>query len=51
METQGTKIQSVELDGDDGLIVNLSDGTTTAYVVEELLKLRPHREPTEVDSN
>ena len=30
---------------DDGLIVTLSDGTHTAYVVEELLELRPHREP------
>jgi len=27
-------------DGDDGLIVTFSDGTTGAYVVEELLELR-----------
>ena len=26
---------------DDGLIVAFSDGTTGAYVVEELLELRP----------
>ena len=30
--------------GDDGLIVTFSDGTTGAYVVEELLELRPIRE-------
>ena len=37
-------ILSTELDGDDGLIVTFSDGTSGAYVVEELLLLRPHRE-------
>src|ERR1700680_1589479 len=37
----------VERDGDDGVIVTFSDRTTGAYVVEELLKLRPHREPTD----
>ena len=31
----------------DGLIVTFSDGTVGAYVVEELLELRPHREPIE----
>jgi hypothetical protein len=40
-------ILTVELDGNDGLIVTFSDGTTSAYVVEELLELRPKREPTE----
>ena len=45
-----TKIQAVELEGDDGLIVTFSDGTTTAYVTEELLALRPHREPIELYS-
>jgi hypothetical protein len=38
------KIVSVEKDGDDGLIVTFSDGTTGAYVVEELLMLRPCRQ-------
>jgi hypothetical protein len=39
------RILDVERDGDDGLIVTFSDGTTAAYVVEELLELRPGREP------
>jgi hypothetical protein len=39
------KILTAERDGDDGLIVTFSDGTTAAYVVEELLELRPGREP------
>ena len=47
METHFIKIKSLERDGDDGLIVDLSDGTTAAYLVEELLELRPHREPTD----
>jgi hypothetical protein len=38
-------IVSVELEGEDGLIVTFSDATTGAYVVDELLELRPHREP------
>ena len=38
------RILTTELDGDDGLIVTFSDGTTGAYVVEELLELRPFRE-------
>jgi hypothetical protein len=38
------RIISVEKDGDDGLIVTFSDGTTGAYVVEELLTLRPCRQ-------
>jgi hypothetical protein len=29
----------------DGVVVTFSDGTTAGYVVEELLELRPHREP------
>jgi hypothetical protein len=37
-------ILKVEMDGEDGLIVTFSDRTTGAYVVEELLSLRPHRE-------
>jgi hypothetical protein len=39
---------AVQLDSDDGLVVTFSDGTTTGYVVEELLDLRPHREPIEL---
>jgi hypothetical protein len=39
------RILSVEKDGEDGLIVAFSDGTTGAYVVEELLRLRPCRQP------
>ena len=38
---------TAELESDDGLIVTLSDGTIAGYVPEELLELRPHREPTE----
>lgn len=38
-------IATVELDGGDGLIVTFSDGTITGYVAEELLQLRPKREP------
>lgn len=37
-------ILTTERDGEDGLIVTFSDGTTDAYVVEELLELRPFRE-------
>ena len=37
-------ILSVEQDGEDGLIVTFTDGTMGAYVVEELLELRPCRE-------
>jgi hypothetical protein len=38
------RILAVELDGDDGVVVTFSDGTTGAYVVEELIELRPYRE-------
>jgi hypothetical protein len=44
--TGPVKIVHVEKDGDEGLIATLSDGTTAAIVVEELLELRPHREFT-----
>ena len=37
------RILSVKLDGPDGLIVTFSDGTQDAFVVEELLALRPLR--------
>jgi len=36
----------VELEDEDGLVVTFSDGTTAGYVIEELLELRPFREPT-----
>jgi hypothetical protein len=39
-------VLTVEPDGEDGLIVTFSDGTTAGYVAEELLELRPFREPT-----
>ena len=47
------QILMVKQDGEDGVIVNFSDGTFGAYVVEELLELRPCREPIEkpVDSD
>jgi hypothetical protein len=38
-------IVAVERDGDDGLVVTFSDGTSAGYVTEELLELRPGREP------
>jgi hypothetical protein len=41
------QILTVERDGEDGLLVTLSDGTTAGYVAEELVELRPFREPTE----
>jgi hypothetical protein len=43
-----THIDKVERDGEDGLIVTFSDGTTCGYVVEELLELRPIRERVKV---
>jgi hypothetical protein len=38
------RLLAVELDSDDGVVVTFSDGTTGAYVVEELIELRPYRE-------
>jgi hypothetical protein len=38
------RIVAVERDDPDGSIVTFSDGTIGAFVVEELLALRPHRE-------
>jgi len=51
MDAQAIRILTVERDGDDGLIVTFSDGTTGAYVAEELLELRPKREPTETPNS
>jgi hypothetical protein len=42
---EAIQIIAVEMDGTDGLIVTFSDGTIAGYVVEELLELRPRREP------
>jgi hypothetical protein len=42
---QPIRILTVELEGEDGLVVTFSDGTTAGYVIEELLELRPFREP------
>jgi hypothetical protein len=39
------KIVHVEIDGDDGVIVDFSDDTTTAFATEEFLSLRPYRDP------
>jgi hypothetical protein len=41
------RILTVELDCDDGIMVTFSDGTVAGYVIEELLELRPFREPAE----
>jgi len=40
-------ILNAERDGEEGLIVTFSDGTTAAFIVEELLDLRPYREPVQ----
>lgn len=39
-------ILTAKPDGEDGLIITFSDGTTAAYVIEELVELRPCRELT-----
>jgi hypothetical protein len=39
------RILTVELEDGDGLLVTFSDGTIAGYVAEELLELRPFREP------
>jgi hypothetical protein len=41
------RILTVKQDGDDGLVVSFSDGTSDGFVVEELLELRPKRELTQ----
>jgi hypothetical protein len=41
---ENIRILTVEIDS-DGLVVTFSDGTITGIVVEELLELRPNREP------
>jgi len=44
--TNPVQILVAEMDGKDGVFVTFSDGTSAGYVVEELLELRPKREPT-----
>jgi hypothetical protein len=44
--TNSVQILVAEMDGKDGVFVTFSDGTKAGYVVEELLELRPKREPT-----
>jgi hypothetical protein len=50
MNADAIRLLTVQRDGDDGVIVSFSDGTTGAYVAEELLELRPYREPCEFES-
>ena len=38
------RIDLVEKDGADGVLVTFSDGTIAGYVAEELLDIRPYRE-------
>jgi hypothetical protein len=47
--TEPIQILTVERDGQDGLLVTFSDGTIAGYVAEELLELRPCREPVNPD--
>jgi hypothetical protein len=49
MSEQYITILTTEIDGNDGVIVTFSDGTTGAYVVEELLALRPFRDRTKTE--
>jgi hypothetical protein len=42
--TRDIRILRVEKDGDDGLVVAFSDGTTAGYLAQELLELRPYRQ-------
>jgi len=46
MNADAIRILTVERDGYDGIYVTFSDGTCAGYVIEELLELRPRREPT-----
>jgi hypothetical protein len=43
---ESIQILTAQRDGEDGLLVTFSNGTTTGYVAEELLELRPFRDPT-----
>jgi hypothetical protein len=47
MNIEAIGILAVERDGDDGVIITFSDGTSAGFVVEELLELRPYRGQTE----
>jgi hypothetical protein len=50
MAAADVRIVGVKIDAPDGIIVTFSDGTLGAYVVEELLGLRPHRQLAEEGS-
>lgn len=41
-------ILSVVQDGEDGVMVEFSDGTVAGYLAEELLGLRPYRELAQI---
>ena len=43
----GIQLLAVELDGDDGVVVTFSDGTTGGYVVEELIELTARSRTTQ----
>jgi len=45
------RILGVRMDREDGVLVEFSDGTTSGYVVEELLELRPFRELASAPEN
>lgn len=47
LKPDNTRVQIVDVEryASEGIVVTFSDGTRAAYVVEELLELRPHREP------
>jgi hypothetical protein len=45
------RVLTFKIEDPDGMIITFSDGTTAAYLVEELLKLRPHREETELSAD
>jgi hypothetical protein len=45
--TMPLRILNIEKDGEDGIMITFSDGTTAGYVAEELASLRPIREKVE----
>jgi hypothetical protein len=47
LQHEQIQIVKAEMDSNDGILVTYSDGTIAGYVVEELIELRPHREPAE----
>jgi hypothetical protein len=49
MDAEAICILTVVQDGDDGVIVTFSDGTSAGYVPEELLELRLSRTDREAE--